>query len=326
LSGLIFAVVADRVHLNSIRFLSAANGCAPRASDEPRKRDLRMTPFELVEPRTLREAAGLLASGDPSVRPMGGGTAVMLMMKMGVLRPTRLVSLRRVEKRYCEISEADGGLRIGAMATLSALERSSVVKSRAPVIARTLRTLANVRVRNVATAGGHLAHADPHMDLPPVLVALGASVSTVGPKGGRTIPLEKLYAGYLETTLAGGELIGEVIVPAQGRRRAAYLKCTTRSADDWPALGVAVALDADGVLVRDVRIVISAATDVPTRLAAPEAALRGARVDDKTLREAADAAAAEANVIGDEHGSAAYKRDLLRVYLARAIRAALQEP
>jgi len=284
-----------------------------------------MIPFELVEPRTLREAAGLLASGDPSVRPMGGGTAVMLMMKMGVLRPTRLVSLRAVEERYHDVIETNGEVRFGAMATLSALERSPAVRSRVPMIARTLRTLANVRVRNVATVGGHLAHADPHMDLPPVLIALGATVSAVSPKRSRKIPLEDLYAGYLETTLERDELIADVTVRAQGKRRGAYLKCTTRSADDWPALGVAVVLDADGAQVREARIVISAATDVPTCLAAAEKTLKGVRVDDKALREAADAAAAETKVISDEHGSAAYKRELLRVYVARAIRAALQD-
>ena len=105
-----------------------------------------MTPFELVEPRTLREAAGLLAAGDPSMRPMGGGTAVMLMMKMGVLRPTRLVSLRGVEERYHEVIEANGELRLGAMATLSALERSAAVRSRAPVIPRTLRKIGRAHV------------------------------------------------------------------------------------------------------------------------------------------------------------------------------------
>jgi aerobic carbon-monoxide dehydrogenase medium subunit len=258
------------------------------------------------------------------VRPMAGGTAVMLMMKMGVLRPTRLVSLRAVEKRYSEIGAApDDGLRIGAMATLSALERSSLVKGKAPVITRTLRTLSNVRVRNVATLGGHLAHADPHMDLPPVLIALGATVTTVSTSGGRTLPLEKLHAGYLETTLERGELIAEVTVPAQGLRRAAYLKCTTRSADDWPALGVAVTLSVDGGAVHDARIVISAATDTPTRLAAAEAALSGVKADESALRRAADAAASEAAVNGDQHGSAAYKRELVRVYVARAIRQCL---
>ena len=281
-----------------------------------------MTPFELLQPRSLREAAAMLDSD--SARPIAGGTAVMLMMKLGVLRPTRLVSLRAVEKRYSEITMgADGDLHIGAMATLAALERSPVIRKEAPVIARTLRTLSNVRVRNVATVGGHLAHADPHMDLPPVLIALGARVTVVGPDGERSMPLEELHAGYLETTLARNELIAGVIVPRQGPRRAAYLKCTTRSADDWPALGIAVVLDADGTAVRDVRIVISAATDVPMRLAKAEALLRGARVDDTTLARAGEAAAAQALVLGDEHGSALYKLALIKVYLTRTIRQAL---
>ena len=283
-----------------------------------------MTPFELLEPRTLREAARLLDSGETPVRPIAGGTAVMLMMKMGVFRPTRLVSLRSIEKRYSDVEAGpDGGLRIGALATLSSLERSPVVKNHAPVITRTLGTLANVRVRNVATVGGHLAHADPHMDLPPVLIALGASVTIASSAGERTLPLDKLYSGYLETTLGPSELIADVAVPAQGSRRAAYLKCTTRSADDWPALGVAVALDTNGAVVRDARIVIGAATDTPMRLAKAEAILRGARADDAVLRRAGEAGAAEAAVIGDQHGTAAYKRELLRVYLARAVRAAL---
>lgn len=283
-----------------------------------------MTPFELVEPQSLREAAALLDTQDPSVRPIAGGTAVMLMMKLGVFRPARLVSLRAIEKRYAEIdADANGGIRIGAMATLSMLGSSPVVRDKLPVIVRTLRTLSNARVRNVATVGGHLAHADPHMDLPPVLIALGARVSTVEPTGGRTLLLESLYAGYLETNLRQNELIAELIVPRQAPRRAAYLKCTTRSADDWPALGIAVALNSDGTVVHDARIVISAATDTPTRLPRTEDALRGARVDDALLRHAGDVAASEATLIGDNHGSAAYKRELLRVHVARAVRAAL---
>jgi len=282
-----------------------------------------MTPFELLEPRTLREAAGLLDSGGASARPVAGGTAVMLMMKMGVLRPERLVSLRAVEKRWSEIAVSGDELRIGALSTLSALERSPVVRKGAPVLARTLATLANVRVRNVATLGGHLAHADPHMDLPPVLIALGARVTIADAKGERAMPLGELHRGYLETTLKRGELIAEVIVPKQGALRAAYLKCTTRSADDWPALGVAAVLDMDGDKIREARVVVSAATDTPTRLAKAEAVLKGARADDATLARAGEAGAAEAGVIGDAHGSAAYKRELVRVYVQRAVSAAL---
>ncbi len=283
-----------------------------------------MTPFELVEPATLREAIGLLDAEDTSVRPIAGGTALMLMMKAGVFRPTRLVSLRKLGEQYSRIAAApDGALAIGAMTPLAAVERSPEVARAAPVIARAMRRLSNIRVRNVATVGGNLAHGDPHMDLPPVLIALGAEVLVSGPGGERTIAVEHLFAGYFETVLAGNELISELKIPAQGRSRAAYLKVTTGSAEDWPALGVAVALETEGSAVKSARVVISAATEKAVRLPAAERALAGASVDAKVLARAGDAAAAEAQCISDVRGSAAYKRELVRVYVARAARQAL---
>lgn len=290
-----------------------------------------MTPFELAEPRTLREALALLDPDDATVRPISGGTAVMLMMKAGVLRPRRLVSLRAIDGGLAGIDRApDGWLRIGAMTPLAELERADAVRREWPVIARTLLTLSNVRVRNVATIGGHLAHGDPHQDLPPVLSVLGARVTVAGPKAERTVPVEGLSTGYYETVLARDELITAVIVPPLGTKRAAYLKCTTRSADDWPALGMAVALEVEGdrngtagAVVRTISVVIGAATDRPTRLVAAESVLRGARVDDATLARAGDAAADELALVGDSRGSAAYKKQLARVYLRRAVRAAL---
>ena len=270
-----------------------------------------MAPFELAEPRSLREAIALLDTGEGTVRPMAGGTALMLMMKAGVLRPTRLVNLRRLGLETLEV-DGQGALQVGAMVTLRSLETSPLVKKSWPVMARTLRTLSNVRVRNVGRIGGHLAHGDPHMDLPPLLSALGATVMITGPRGERTCPVENLYAGYLETTLAPGELITRVVVPPLGARRAAYLKCTTRSADDWPALGLAVVLG-DGAA----RIFVSAATDKPTRLAAAEQILAGG-VDERRLTQAAEAAR-EIAIEGDLHGSAAYKKHLVGVYLRRAI-------
>ena len=284
-----------------------------------------MTPFELLEPKSLKEAIGLLDPDDASVRPIAGGTATMLMMKGGFLRPRRLGSLRRIEERYSRIETGpEGELRIGALVTLSALERSAEAKLRVPVLAQALRTLANVRVRNVATVGGHLAHGDPHQDLPPVFVSLGARVSTLGPKGERTIPVEELITGYYETVLERNELIAELIVPAQVGRRSVYVKCTTRSADDWPCLGVAVSMAADKSVVREASVAISAATERPVRLRAVESILRGATVDDALLRRAGDAAVDEATLFADAQGSVAYKKQLLRVHVARAVRRALE--
>jgi carbon-monoxide dehydrogenase medium subunit len=282
-----------------------------------------MIPFDLAEPKSLADAIKLLDPDDPTIRPMAGGTALMLMMKAGVFRPQKLVSLRGIEAKYAGIAADGSHLCIGAMTTLSALERSAEVKRLAPVVTRTLRTLSNVRVRNVATVGGALAHGDPHMDLPPVLIALGASVAVMGPKGERMLALEDLFTGYMETSLEKNELISQVSVPAQRAKKAAYCKVTTGSADDWPALGVAVALEADGGAVKSVRVVVSAATVKAMRLTAAEKVLTGARIDDKTLANAGEAAVSEAECIADVRGSAPYKRELLRVYIGRAVRQAM---
>jgi aerobic carbon-monoxide dehydrogenase medium subunit len=283
-----------------------------------------MTPFELAEPASLKEAIALIDPDDPEVRPIAGGTALMLMMKAGVFRPRRLVSLRKLGSGFSRIAAAPSGeLTIGALAPLAALEHSPEVALHAPVIMRAMKRLSNVRVRNVATVGGALAHGDPHMDLPPVLIALGATITVAGPAGERSMKVEDLLTGYYETALAKNELITALRVPAQGAARSVYFKVTAGSADDWPALGVAVALATEGSRVTSARLVVSAATSKAMRLTSAEQALTGATADNKTLNKVAEAAAAEADIIADLRGSASYKRELLRVYTARAVRAAI---
>ena len=284
-----------------------------------------MTPFEWVEPKTLRQAVAALDPDDAGVRPIAGGTALMLMMKTGVFAPTRLVSLAKIEAKYSEIKvNRSGALKIGAMVSLSALEQSVDVAKHFPVITRALRRLSNVRVRNVARVGGALAHGDPHMDLPPLLAALGAKAIVVGKGGTREIAVEDLYTGYYETVLSRNELIAEVTVPPLKRARAVYMKCTSRSADDWPALNLALRCTvAKDDIVGEPRLVVSAATEKVTRLSEAEKVLSGVAIDEAILTRAGDAAVAEVSFLSDSHGSAAYKKELLRVYLARAVREAL---
>jgi len=284
-----------------------------------------VTPFDIVEPRSVKEAIAVIDSDDADVRLIAGGTALMLLMKAGVFQPRRLVSMRKFSDSLSGIATRPSGeLRIGAMTPLSAIEHSPDVLRHAPVIERTMRRLSNVRVRNVATIGGALAHADPHMDLPPVLIALGASVSVVGTLGERTILVEDLLTGYYETALAKNELITDIRIPAQAAARAVYCKVTTGSVDDWPALGVAVALVAEDSTVKSARLVVSAATTKATRLIAAEQALIGSMVDEAALKAVANAAAEEVDILADVRGSASYKRELLRVYMVRAVRAAMQ--
>ena len=282
-----------------------------------------MKAFEIVHPSTIEEAIESLDPDDPTIRPISGGTGLMLMMKSSLFAPTRLVSLNRVEDNYRGISEGpDRALTIGALATLRSVEMSKLT----PVVVRkTLKTLSNVRVRNVATIGGSLAHGDPHMDLPPVMVVLGASVTIKGPDGVRKICLEDFYKGYYETSLALNELICSLHVPAQVGKRVGYKKITTRSADDWPSLGVAVSLTGKGNAVGEAKVVVGAAAETPTRLVETESLLTGAIINDNVLKQMGDTAADEAELISDPQGSTAYKRELLRVTLKRVVKTLIQE-
>jgi carbon-monoxide dehydrogenase medium subunit len=147
----------------------------------------------------------------------------------------------------------------------------------------------------------------------------------VGPNGERSLPVEDLFTGYYETVLALNELIAFVHVPAQKSKQAAYMKVTTGAVDDWPALGIAVAIVNDADAIKSARIVASAATEKATRLTVAEAVLTGNRIDDKLIRRAAEAAVEEVEFVSDVRGSAPYKRELMRVYIQRAVRAALHE-
>jgi aerobic carbon-monoxide dehydrogenase medium subunit len=287
-----------------------------------------MSSFELAEPHSLDEAFGLLDDKDPAIRPIGGGTALMLMIKSQLFKPVRLVSLRHLNGPFTGMSLNEDGayLHIGAMTTFAEIEHSPVVNRHFAVVAQSMKALANVRVRNVATVGGNLAHGDPHLDLPPIWMALDAEATILNPSGERRIPVAQIFRGYYETTIADGELLAEICVPLRPGWRSIYIKETTRSAHDWPALGLAVSAELDNRRVKDLRIVLSAAVDRPTRLSAAEAVLRGASLNEAVLRCAADSAVGEVEMVSDSRGSAVYKQQLLRVHLARAIRAVAGVP
>lgn len=276
--------------------------------------------FEVFEPATVGEAFHLLTDSGIDARPVGGGTALMLMMKARLYQPDRLVSLRRLGDPFTGLELVDRGFaRIGAMTTFSELESSTLIAHYFPVVVETMKTLANVRVRNVATVGGNIAHADPHLDLPPVWISLDAEAVITNAGGERVVPVEDIITGYYETVLVEGDIITELRVPLREGWRSRYVKVTTRAAHDWPALGIAISLkQADG-LVRDARVVLSAALDKPTRLVSAEKVLIGAPLDAATAARIGDAACEEAEITSDSRGSAAYKKHLLRVHLSRTI-------
>ena len=284
-----------------------------------------MKHFELVEPATIDEAVAFLDPEDARVRAIAGGTALMLMMKARLFQPVRLVSLRRLNGALRGVRAEGRGLTIGAMTTLTELERSSEIASAVPVVHRALRTLSNVRIRNVATLGGHLAHGDPHMDLPPILLTLGARVRAASRRGERWIDLADLFVGYYQSAVARDELITHIEIPPQPRGvHTWYEKFSALSADDWPSVGVAVWYRTDGDRITESRVAVSAATERPVRVAGAEAVLTGAAATPTTFAAAADAAAREIEPLSDIRGSAAYKREMVRLHTRRALSSALQ--
>lgn len=276
--------------------------------------------FDLLRPTSLAEAVALLDSEDPLVRPISGGTAIMLMMKTGVFRPTTLVDLSGIGSELATIAtDLSGGVRIGGLVSLADLGRSADVARLAPVITETMPRISNVRVRNAARVGGCLAHGDPHMDLPPILASLRAYVDITGPGGTRSLPVEELYAGYYQTVLSRGEIITAVRLPEPGRWRSVYRKTTVRTHEDWPALGVAISLLTDGLQVREARVVISAATERVTRVLELEEKLTGSILCDEVGRSAGALAASAVQTVDDVQGSSAYKSQLIRVEVQRAL-------
>lgn len=286
-----------------------------------------MSDLEYIEPNSLEDVFANLDPDDPAVRPIGGGTAIMLMMKAGIYKPRRLVSLRQIRDRFNSFDRsADGNVfRIGALTTLAQLEYSPEIRMHFPVISQAMKTLANVRVRNVATVGGNLAHADPHLDLPPIWVALDATALIVKSSGERVVPVEEIFAGYYETTISNAELVAEVEVPIRPSWCSRYVKVTTRAAHDWPALGLTLSLDFEGRRVRDLRLVLSAAVDSPIRLLQTEDTLRGHEIDDALMKCAVEACLGEVEIRSDSRGSSDYKRHLLAVHFRRAIGAMVAE-
>lgn len=278
-----------------------------------------MHAFQWVEPKTITEALDCLDTHNENIRMISGGTALMQMMKSGVFQPTQLISLRSITGND-DISLRDQHLCIGAMASLSKIEKSDLVRTQCPTLINVLKRLANVRVRNSARIGGALAHGDPHMDLPPFLSCLDATVQIQSKDSKRIMPLQNLYLGYYETSLAKDELITEILIPIKSNHHSTYLKCTTRSVDDWPALGIAADIRLNQSVIEKIRLVVGAACEIPTTLSKTESFLTGKSVNDSLLNEAENIAKTEIKPLSDELGSSEYKLHLTGIYLKRAIK------
>jgi len=284
-----------------------------------------MIPFEYRTPKNLKEVHATLKEFGTDAKLLAGGTALVIMMKQRLVRPSCLVSLRSV-RGLNGIEVKDGGLRIGGLATHRDVETSSLVRRRLPMLAETYHHVATIRVRNMATVGGGLAHADPNQDPPPTLIALGATLKATSASGSRVIPLDEFFTDYYETLLKPDEIITEVFVPKLAANSGgAYLKFLPRTADDYATVSAAavLTLDKNKKTISDVRIALGSVGVTPIRATAAEAVLRGQPVKAEAFAEAGEKAKEAVDPVSDFRGSAAYKKDMAAVFVRRALEKAL---
>lgn len=279
-----------------------------------------MRRFDLIEPSTLADAVGILAE-EPETKAIAGGTALLILMKQGVFLPQRLVNLKKVRDASYVDFDPRRGLRLGALTSIFDVESHALVRRHYPVLADAAHKVANIRIRNLATIGGNIAHADYQSDPPAVLVALGARIATIGPSGERRLPVEEFLKGTYETALEPGELVREIEVPPpEPELKGVYLKFVTRTAGDRPCAGVAAFARCDRGVVETLRIVMGAVNPVPVRMTAIEERLRGRRADQTAVEAAARLAAEAVDPIDDDlRGSAWYKRQVVPVLVRRAL-------
>lgn len=279
-----------------------------------------MSGFELHRAATVDEAVALLGRYGEDAAVLAGGTSVMLLARLGLLGAEQVVDIHGVGGLAGIERTAEGELRLGTLCTLRELEAAPAVRDHAPALADALHSVATVRVRNQATIGGNLAHADPAQDPPPMLLALEAHVDAVGPAGSRSVPVRELFAGFFETTLAADEVLTAVrIPPLPAQTHTGYLKFLPGTRDDYATVSVALAGSVSDGRCEWVRIALGGVAPTAVRAPAVEDALRGQPLEPDALAHAAQLVREDIDPVSDLRGSAQYKTRVAATCVQRAL-------
>ena len=276
--------------------------------------------FEWVEPRSIAEVWRAQADYGGEAKIIAGGTWVTLVLGQGLLYPSALISLRHVPGLNQVSYDPAVGLTVGAMVTHRTIQTHALVKQHYPMLAETFGVVANVRIRNQATAGGCLCDADYASDPPAMLAALDATVRLRSAAGQREVAVQDFITGHYETAISPGELLTEIHVPPLPvGARGVYLKYRTRSHEDRPCVGIGVVLAEQDSFVSHLRVVVSAVAARPQRVPAAEQLALGKPVTDMLARQIGEAYADSIDPIDDLRGSSWYRKQMIRVLVRRAI-------
>jgi aerobic carbon-monoxide dehydrogenase medium subunit len=282
---------------------------------------------KLVRPETLAEALGQREQYQKDALPIAGGQSLLVLLRNKLIDPMVLIDLEKLGELR-GMQRRGEGVVIGAMTTIYNLSSAAEVQTAAPILSQAASKVGSTAIRNLGTIGGNLCHNEPGADLPPALLALNAVVELRSKKGARKVPLQEFFRGYFETIVAPDELLYGVEIPQlPAKASGVYLKHAI-SSEDLAIAGVAAVIVPDGQQagkVREVRLGLGGVAPVPFRASKAESALRGAALTDAAIREAAEIASSEADPMTDPHGSAEYRRKMVKVLVRRAILAAMEQ-
>ena len=266
-----------------------------------------MRRFEILEPKSIAEACKILAA-EEDVKLIAGGTALLILIKQGIFVPKTLINLKKIKGAGEITYNSTDGLRVGGLASIYDVESAPAVGEHYPLLAEACHVVANIRIRNMATIGGNLAHADYQSDPPAALVALDAKVELTNRHRVRSVKLADFFIGMYETGLERDELVTAVLVPpAPPSFKGTYLKFTTRSSEDRPCAGVAAWVQYSNGNREAARVVIGAVSPVPVVVTAPEL-VNGEKLMSDLIEYVASKAQAAVDPIDDLRGTADYKR------------------
>ncbi len=280
--------------------------------------------FEYVRASSVSEAVRLLEKRGEDAKILAGGQSLIPLMKLRLASPRLLIDVGRIPG-LSGIREDGDSLRIGAMTRHREFEESSLVRDRYPLLADVVKVLGDPQVRNLGTIGGSLAHADPAADWGTALLACDASLVVASTKGTRTLSVDGFFQDPFTTALEPNELLTEIRIPkSTGRSGGAYKKLKQKTGD-FATVAVSAHLHLrEDRAVAGARVGIGAVGPVPFRSAGAETYLTGKPANVPSLGEAARLASEDAQPVSDLHGSAEYKRAMVRILTRQALEAAAE--
>jgi len=280
--------------------------------------------FEYFAPTTVHEALTLLRQYGSEAKFLSGGQSLIPLMKLRLATPAYLIDINRIPG-LDQLQESNGFLSIGALTREADLEQSALVRANYPIVCDTARVIGDPLVRNLATIGGNLAHADPANDHPATMLALQAEIVATGLDGARTIPATEFFTDFFTTALRPDEMLTAIRIPTPPASSGGTYVKLERKVGDFAVVGVAaqVSIDAAGICTR-AGLGLTNVAPTPLKVHAAEAFLQGKRLDQVSIRQAAQLAAEAARPEADLRGSSAYKRDMVRVLTTRALTRALE--